>query len=86
MARFEREQSEYVEKLVALNEELKKLPVCDWKGVKVVTSGAGAAAIAIVVAKAPFGGTGRNVFNPAAAGVALGWLVYGVVMFAVDRR
>jgi electron transport complex protein RnfD len=28
-------------------------------------------AFAIVVAKAPFGGTGRNVFNPAAAGVAL---------------
>lgn len=29
------------------------------------------ASFAIVVAKAPFGGTGRNVFNPAAAGVAL---------------
>ena len=29
------------------------------------------AAFAIAVAKAPFGGTGRNVFNPAAAGVAL---------------
>lgn len=29
------------------------------------------AAFAIFVAKAPFGGTGRNVFNPAAAGVAL---------------
>lgn len=28
-------------------------------------------AFAIVVTKAPFGGTGRNVFNPAAAGVAL---------------
>lgn len=28
-------------------------------------------AFAIVVAKAPFGGTGRNVFNPAAAGVSL---------------
>lgn len=28
-------------------------------------------AFAIAVAKAPFGGTGRNVFNPAAAGVAL---------------
>lgn len=28
-------------------------------------------AFAIIVAKAPFGGTGRNVFNPAAAGVAL---------------
>ena len=32
-------KDEYTEKLVALNEELKKLPVCDWKGVKVVTSG-----------------------------------------------
>lgn len=30
-----------------------------------------AAAFAILVAKAPFGGTGRNVFNPAAAGIAL---------------
>ena len=32
-------KDEYTAKLVALNEELKKLPVCDWKGVKVVTSG-----------------------------------------------
>lgn len=30
-----------------------------------------ASAFAIMVVKAPFGGTGRNVFNPAAAGVAL---------------
>lgn len=29
----------YTEKLMALNDELKTLPVCDWKGVKVVTSG-----------------------------------------------
>lgn len=29
------------------------------------------AAFAILVAKAPFGGTGRNVFNPAAVGVAM---------------
>lgn len=29
----------YTEKLEALNAELEKLPVCDWKGVKVVTSG-----------------------------------------------
>ena len=29
----------YTEKLEALNAELKKLPVCNWKGVKVVTSG-----------------------------------------------
>ena len=28
-------------------------------------------AIAIIVAKAPFGGTGRNVFNPAAVGLAV---------------
>lgn len=32
-------KDEYTAKLAALNEELKKLPVCDWKGVKVVTSG-----------------------------------------------
>ena len=32
-------KDEYTAKLVALNEELKKRPVCDWKGVKVVTSG-----------------------------------------------
>ena len=32
-------KDEYTAKLVALNEELKKLPVCNWKGVKVVTSG-----------------------------------------------
>ena len=32
-------KDEYTEKLVALNNELKALPVCDWKGVKVVTSG-----------------------------------------------
>ena len=29
----------YTEKLEALNAELKALPVCDWKGTKVVTSG-----------------------------------------------
>ncbi len=29
----------YTEKLEALNAELEKLPVCQWKGVKVVTSG-----------------------------------------------
>ncbi len=32
-------KDEYTEKLEALNEELKKLPACDWKGVKIVTSG-----------------------------------------------
>lgn len=30
-----------------------------------------AAAFAIIVAKAPFGGYGRNIFNPAAAGIAI---------------
>ena len=32
-------KDEYTEKLTALNAELEKLPVCNWKGVKVVTSG-----------------------------------------------
>ncbi len=32
-------KDEYTEKLEALNAELKALPVCDWKGTKVVTSG-----------------------------------------------
>ena len=32
-------KDEYTEKLTALNAELAKLPVCNWKGVKVVTSG-----------------------------------------------
>lgn len=32
-------KDEYTEKLEALNAELEKLPVCDWKGSKVVTSG-----------------------------------------------
>ncbi len=32
-------KDEYTEQLVALNEELKKLPAANWKGVKVVTSG-----------------------------------------------
>ena len=33
------EKPEYTAKLKELNEELKALPVCDWKGTKVVTSG-----------------------------------------------
>lgn len=33
------EKPEYTAKLVELNAELAKLPVCDWKGTKVVTSG-----------------------------------------------
>ena len=32
-------KDEYTAKLEALNAELKALPVCDWKGVKIVTSG-----------------------------------------------
>ncbi len=32
-------KDEYTAKLTALNEELSKLPACQWKGVKVVTSG-----------------------------------------------
>lgn len=32
-------KDEYTEKLEALNAALEKLPVCDWKGTKVVTSG-----------------------------------------------
>ena len=32
-------KDEYTEKLEALNAELKALPVCDWQGTKVVTSG-----------------------------------------------
>ena len=38
-------------------------------------------AFAIVVAKAPFGGTGRNVFNPAAAGIALLTYCFPTQMF-----
>lgn len=38
-------------------------------------------AFAIIVAKAPFGGTGRNVFNPAAAGVALLTYCFPAQMF-----
>jgi electron transport complex protein RnfD len=36
---------------------------------------------AIVVAKAPFGGTGRNVFNPAAAGVAFVTFCFPTMLF-----
>ena len=39
------DKAEYTEKLEALNAELKALPAAKWNGVKVVTSGAGAAAI-----------------------------------------
>ena len=42
------DKAEYTEKLEALNAELKALPEAKWNGVKVVTSGAGAAAISIV--------------------------------------
>ena len=40
-----------------------------------------AAAAAICVVKAPFGGTGRNVFNPAAAGVAAATFCFPDKMF-----
>ena len=33
------EKPEYTAKLEELNKELAALPVCDWKGTKVVTSG-----------------------------------------------
>lgn len=41
-----------------------------------------AAAFAIVVVKMPFGGTGRNVFNPAAAGMAVATLCFAERLFA----
>jgi len=40
-----------------------------------------ACAFAIVVAKAPFGGTGRNVFNPAAAGFSFVAFLFGPLLF-----
>lgn len=40
-----------------------------------------AAGFAVLVAKMPFGGTGRNVFNPAAAGIAVVTLCYAHRMF-----
>lgn len=40
-----------------------------------------AAAFAILVAKMPFGGTGRNLFNPAAAGIALVTLCFSSQFF-----
>ena len=40
-----------------------------------------ATVFAIVIAKAPFGGTGRNVFNPAAAGVAFLTYCFPTQMF-----
>ena len=50
-------------------------PMVDW-WVPVVGS-----AFAIMVVKAPFGGTGRNVFNPAAAGIALLTYCFPTQMF-----
>ncbi len=46
------------------------------------------AAFAIIVAKAPFGGYGRNVFNPAAAGIAILSYCFPKSMFmypAIDK-
>ena len=40
-----------------------------------------AGAFAILVAKAPFGGTGHNVFNPAAAGFSFVVFCFGSIMF-----
>lgn len=40
------------------------------------------AAFAIIVVKAPFGGVGRNVFNPAAAGIAVLTVFFPVRMFS----
>ncbi|MCI9415649.1 MAG: RnfABCDGE type electron transport complex subunit D [Clostridiales bacterium] len=40
-----------------------------------------AAAFAILVAKMPFGGTGRNLFNPAAAGIAVVTLCFSGLFF-----
>ena len=40
-----------------------------------------AAAFAILVAKMPFGGTGRNLFNPAAAGIAFVTLCFSTQLF-----
>lgn len=40
-----------------------------------------AAVFAIVVVKMPFGGTGRNLFNPAAAGIALVTLCFPQTLF-----
>ena len=40
-----------------------------------------ASAFAILVVKMPFGGTGRNVFNPAAAGVSLATLCFSSALF-----
>ncbi|MEG2039460.1 MAG: RnfABCDGE type electron transport complex subunit D, partial [Oscillospiraceae bacterium] len=37
---------------------------------------------AILIAKAPFGGTGENLFNPAAAGLAFGTLCWNTEMFS----
>lgn len=41
----------------------------------------GAALFAILVAKAPFGGTGHNIFNPAAAGLAFATICWSEQMF-----
>lgn len=41
----------------------------------------GASLFAILVAKAPFGGTGHNIFNPAAAGLAFATICWNSQMF-----
>lgn len=44
-----------------------------------------ASLFAILVAKAPFGGTGHNLFNPAAAGVAFATICWSGSMFLYTR-
>ena len=44
-----------------------------------------ASMFAILVAKAPFGGTGRNVFNPAAAGLAFAIICWSQQMFQYSK-
>lgn len=44
-----------------------------------------AAMFAILVAKAPFGGTGHNVFNPAAAGLAFATICWNEQMFLYTK-
>ncbi len=44
-----------------------------------------ASLFAILVCKAPFGGTGHNIFNPAAAGVAFAIICWNPQMFAYTQ-
>ena len=44
-----------------------------------------ASMFAILVAKAPFGGTGHNIFNPAAAGLAFAFICWNSQMFLYTK-